>query len=253
MKEFKCNACVIMLIVFGILNLIYYILLNSRGITFAPFFFVFSMILIFLGIIKYIKPDVLIYFKTSIAFKLLIYIFILFFLSFLIIESMIIYWSYKKESVKADYIIILGAGVRGTTPSLTLYERLNTGIKCINRNPDASIILSGGKGTDEEISEAEAMRRYLITHGIDEKRIILEDKSRNTEQNIMYSKRKIEEKEDSRSVKVLLVTSNFHMFRASFLARKAGIHVFCYSAPIPAWLVPTYYIREYFAVFKSYI
>lgn len=240
------------LIVLGIVDFIYYIILRLRGVTFTTFFFITSILGMILGILEYFNviPKMK---NASIILKSFKYVFLLVILSFFIVELLIVYWGQKKYLVKADYVIILGAGVRGTTPSLILYERLKSGLKCIDNNPKAFVVLSGGKGPGEDISEAEAMRRYLLAQGVDEKRIILEDRSEDTEQNILYSKNKIMKREGSEQVNVLLVTSNFHMFRAGFLLRRAGFHAFYYSAPIPAWLIPAYYIREYFAVFKSYI
>jgi uncharacterized SAM-binding protein YcdF (DUF218 family) len=249
---FKYRVIGLVLIMSGIVDFIYYILIHSRGITFSTFFFATSIALVGAGIIGYIAEESNILKKLLLMLKPIKFIFFLIMLSFLIIEATIIYWGTIRQLTKTDYIIIFGAGVRGTIPSLTLYERLKAGLKCIYNNPEALIILSGGKGPGEDISEAEAMKRFLMERGVNEKRLVLEDKSRDTRQNILFSKDKIKEMRGNENVSVMLVTSNFHMFRAGFLARRAGIKGFYYSAPILPWLVPTYYIREYFAVLKSF-
>lgn len=249
----KYNIVGIIAIVIGIIDFIYYIFIRIKGVTFAAFFLLTSIILIGAGVTACFCLDINELKKLCLRLELLKYVFFILVLSFLIIEGIIVYCGTIRDSAKPDYIIILGAGVRGTTPSLTLYERLKAGLTCISDNPEALVILSGGKGPGEDISEAEAMRRYFLGHGINEKRLMLEDESRDTRQNILFSKSKIQTRNHSEEVKVLLVTSNFHMFRSGFLAKRAGLNVSYYSASIPTWLIPTYYIREYFAVVKSYL
>jgi uncharacterized SAM-binding protein YcdF (DUF218 family) len=187
-------------------------------------------------------------------FKLLKVVFCIVFICFIGIEAEII--SYPKHNEKKDdYIIVLGAGLdNGRTPNLILQERLDTAIKTIKENPAENIVLSGGQGADESLSEAEAMSEYLQERGIDKEKIILEDKSKDTNENLKYSKEKIEaySHKSLDEVSVKIVTTDFHAFRSSILAKKNGyVNFDNYSSSIVWYFVPSTYIREAFAVVKS--
>jgi uncharacterized SAM-binding protein YcdF (DUF218 family) len=179
----------------------------------------------------------------------------LFILSFFIAEVLIIGSGSKKEADTPDYVVILGAGLWGDTPSLTLAQRLDSSldlIKVVAGN--TKIVVSGGQGPGETISEAEAMKKYLIDRGISEDRIIKEDKSTSTQENLIYTRKLLREIDSRENIRVTIVTSNFHMYRSKVLARNAGFEeVQCWSAPITPYLIPTYYIREYMAVIKSLV
>lgn len=240
----------------GIASLCYYFGTLSVGIPLAAFFLLLGILLIIIGCIclvpkdnKYLKK-----FKYPIkVFKILALIFII---SFAIAEAFIVYAGAHNQEVKAPYVVILGAQVRGETPSNTLYRRLQTGLEYIKKYPEAKIILSGGKGPGEKISEAEAMKRYLVGKGVDGERIIEEDKSENTLQNLENTRKIIDaenKKNGMSSNSIVIVTSNFHMFRAKFLAGRVGLKAYGCPASILNWLIPGSYVREYFAVFKSLI
>lgn len=176
------------------------------------------------------------------------------FICFIIIEALIInYPKYNRNS--DDYIIVLGAGLdNGGVPNLILRERLDIAIKCTKENLAQYIVLSGGQGTDESTSEAQAMSEYLQAKGIEKNKIILEDKSRDTNENLKYSKEKIEEfsNKSISDIKVKIVTTDFHAFRSSILAKKNGYKNFDnYSSTMPWYFVPSTYARESIAVIKS--
>ncbi len=176
------------------------------------------------------------------------------FICFIIIEALIInYPKYNRNS--DDYIIVLGAGLdNGGVPNLILRERLDIAIKCMKENLAQYIVLSGGQGTDESTSEAQAMSEYLQAKGIEKNKIILEDKSRDTNENLKYSKEKIEESSSKSisDIKVKIVTTDFHAFRSSVLAKKNGYKNFDnYSSTMPWYFVPSTYARESIAVIKS--
>ncbi len=124
---------------------------------------------------------------------------------------------------KLDYIIVLGAQVREDGPSVVLKYRLDTAVDYLNANPDTLCIVSGGKGANEPFSEAEGMANYLTEKGIAAERILLEDQSVNTAENIRYSKKLMEESYDT----VGIVTNNFHVFRAVKIAEKQGMESVC--------------------------
>ncbi len=176
------------------------------------------------------------------------------FICFIIIEALIIsYPKYNRNS--DDYIIVLGAGLdNGGVPNLILRERLDIAIKCMKENLAQYIVLSGGQGIDESTSEAQAMSEYLQARGIEKNKIILEDKSRDTNENLKYSKEKIEEFSNKpiSDIKVKIVTTDFHAFRSSILAKKKGYKNFDnYSSNMPWYFAPSTYVRESIAVIKS--
>jgi len=105
----------------------------------------------------------------------------------IVLEGILIYHSTKEADPKADYLIVLGAQVKGTTVSKILRKRLDTAVDYLADNPLTQVIVSGGQGNGEAISEAEAMKAYLLSKGIKEDRILKEDKSTKTNENIRFS------------------------------------------------------------------
>jgi uncharacterized SAM-binding protein YcdF (DUF218 family) len=186
-------------------------------------------------------------------FKRILKIIILFCIAtFIIVESIIVFNVKSEENAEVDYLMILGAGLRGKEISLTLQERMEKGVEYLNKNPEALVIVSGGQGPDEEITEAEAMKKYLLDHGINEARIIKEDKSTSTMENFKNTK-EIVLKDHSENIRILIVTNDFHMFRSKLLAKRNGFIVFGLPSKTPWSILPNCYIREYFAVLKSLV
>lgn len=172
------------------------------------------------------------------------------FLLFIIIEAVIIHGSLEEPQDDADYLIILGAKVNGTQPSLILRYRIEAGIEYLKRNPDTMVIASGGQGADEGISEAQCIYNELVKAGIEPERIRLEEYSTSTKENLEYSSRLLQKETDS----VVLTTTDFHLFRAMRLAGKTGYqNISGNSAKSVWWLIPTNYTREFLAVIKEYM
>jgi len=147
----------------------------------------------------------------------------------------------------AAFMIVLGAKVNGSTPSLEFSKRIEEGIKYAKENPNTKIVLTGGKGADENISESEAARNAFLNAGIDESRIYIETKSISTDENFKYAG-KIIEKEGSKDQLCLVVSSQFHLYRASKLAEKYGFsRVSGLGSVGLKVLLPQYYAREYAA------
>lgn len=142
-------------------------------------------------------------------------------------------------------LIVLGAMVDGEIPSRTLQYRLDTALVYLQAHPETRAVLSGGKGPGESISEAEAMRRYLVAGGIDEKRLLLEEQSTSTVENLRNSFSLLGP-EGSQSVAV--VSSAFHLLRAELIAWRLGGHVSGLGAKTDVWLLPNYYLREFLGV-----
>lgn len=153
------------------------------------------------------------------------------------------------REVACDYVIVLGAGLDGSTPSLTLVDRLKRTAEYMNSFPESVAIVSGGQGHGEDITEAEAMERYLINHGIEASRIIKEGKARNTNENFIYSYDIINERGGG---SIAVVSSDYHIFRARLLCKKQGIAATMLSAKssLPV-LRLNYAVREGFALIKA--
>lgn len=156
-----------------------------------------------------------------------------------------------KKPQKNTNAIVLGCAVHGTKPSLMLERRLKAALSYLEENPSANAVLSGGKGPGEAITEAQCMFEYLTEHGISETRLYLEDQSENTAQNIQYSKEILQTFQTE--TEIAIITNEFHQYRASILAKNAGLTPYSINGKTLLHLLPTYYIRELYAVLKQWI
>lgn len=168
--------------------------------------------------------------------------------SFILIEGFLVYNIGHHQSVESleevDYMIVLGAGLRGEDVSPTLKARLDQAIAYYNLHPKTMIIVSGGQGPDEVISEAEAMRRYLEEMGILRESIIKEDRSTTTLENIAFSKEILMTREETVE-SVLIITHDYHLFRAQMLAYFMDLESIGLSAESSLLGRINYLIREY--------
>lgn len=170
--------------------------------------------------------------------------------SFVLVEGLIIYTGNQKHNEDVDYLIVLGAGLYGEVPSPVLKTRLNVASAYLLEHDDVFVIVSGGQGLNEHITEAEAMAKYLWNEGVEADRIIMENQATSTFENLKYSLEMVEELKD---VKVGIVTNKFHMFRSMMLAKRLGLDGVGFPSEIPPSIVVKSYLREYFAFFKSFI
>ncbi len=148
-------------------------------------------------------------------------------------------------------VVVLGCKVNGTAPSLMLEARLDAAYDFLVENPETTVIVSGGKGDDEQISEAQCMYDYLVDRGIPHDRIIMENKSASTYENLKFSKEIIEQKNLCRDVTI--ITDGFHQLRADMIASELEINSYNVSAKTQIWLLPTYWVREWFGVAHQFI
>ena len=165
---------------------------------------------------------------------------------FCIVEGFIVAAMYTQPVKDLDYIIVLGAAVRGEEPTSPMILRMERALAYLEENPRTVAVASGGRGSGEEISEAECIYRYLSEHGITPDRIMKEERSANTLQNIQYSFALIPE-----GASAGVVTSSFHLYRAMLVARQTG-HPDVVGIPAKT-LLPLgihYTVREFFAVGK---
>ncbi|MCL2808479.1 MAG: YdcF family protein [Treponema sp.] len=190
-----------------------------------------------------------IFIKTKKIIKIICVILIISFsLPLVVIESLIFINARSHKYENAEYIIILGAGLYRGAPSLTLLRRINAAINYSNENPDVKIIVSGGTGEGQRTSEAAAMARVLLNNGINADRIIIEDKSSSTYENLKFSGELISDL----NKKIVISSSEFHLFRAKIIAKKLGYNdVGVLASRTPGILLPNYYMREYFAILKT--
>jgi len=144
-----------------------------------------------------------------------------------------------------QYIVVLGAKVNGTAPSLSLSDRIHAAASYLKSHPETLAVLSGGQGADEGISEAECMFRELTALGIDPDRLLLEDKATSTWENLKFSLDLIEEQTGIRPTSIGLVSSEYHLFRAGLFAKDCGVEAVGIPAPT-AWasLRLNYFLRE---------
>lgn len=143
-------------------------------------------------------------------------------------------------------LVVLGCQMKESGPSLMLRRRLDAAYDYLIEHKNVKVIVSGGKGADEPVSEASGMKDYLTARGISSDRIFVEDKSKNTEENIAFSKEIIER--ENLCEDITIVTDGYHQLRADIFADRQGIRSYNISAPTSAWLVPTYWVREWFGV-----
>ena len=205
------------MIIIGVLSIL------EWGISFSSIFLIVSMALIYIVII------------------------IIFVSLFLLLEGLILLnINETKDADKVDNIdtmIVLGAKVNGTEISNTLKLRLDKAIEYYNKHKSVNIIVSGGQGNDENITEALAMKNYLISNGVNSNNIIEENKATTTLENIIYSKKILDN--INNKGKVLIVTSDYHLFRGRLIASILGIENegICSTSSISGRLY--YMIREY--------
>lgn len=140
-----------------------------------------------------------------------------------ITEAIIIHASFGDPQEQVDYVVVLGAKVNRDGPSVSLWDRICAAYTYMEEHPEVIAVVSGGQGTDEPITEAECMYRELVELGIDPKRIWIEDEATSTWENLNFSLDLIEEKTGARPERLGVLSSEYHLFRASLFARACGV------------------------------
>ena len=138
-------------------------------------------------------------------------------------EYHIIQASFGTPEAEAEYLVVLGAKVRDDGPSVSLWDRINAAADYLKAHEDTIAIVSGGQGEDEPITEAQCMHDELVKLGIDESRIWMEDKATSTDENMRFTLDLIEEKTGTRPEKLAILSSEYHLYRSSLIAKKLGI------------------------------
>lgn len=149
-------------------------------------------------------------------------------------------------------LLVLGCQVQGSSPSLLLRDRIEAAAEYLAEHPEAVAVLSGGQGSGEQISEAECMYRELIARGIQAQRLYLEAQSRNTLENMRFSKTLMEQQ--GLKGPVAVVSNDFHIYRAMKMAEDVGIEACALAAKSNYWFCrPTYMLREAMAMIKYWL
>jgi uncharacterized SAM-binding protein YcdF (DUF218 family) len=148
-------------------------------------------------------------------------------------------------------VVVLGSQVKGSEPSLDLLQRINAATDYLKANPQAKCIVSGGQGENEQVTEASVMQRYLVQNGIDASRIIEEDTSTTTQENLKNSLKIIEQRSFSKNIAI--VTDEYHQFRAGVIARRTGLTPYSVCAHTPWFIFSACYARELLAITKAVV
>jgi len=161
-------------------------------------------------------------------------------------------WSGTRNTVTyhEDAVVVLGAAVHGSTLSPTLERRLGAALAYHALNPRALVVVSGGQGSGEDLPEGNAMRAYLVAHGVPEASVLVEDRATSTEENFAFSRRLLDATLPA-GYSVAFVTSEFHVVRAERIAAASGLRATHLSCPTPWYFWPTNYLRESLALAAS--
>ncbi len=138
-------------------------------------------------------------------------------------EAIIISASFGDPKEQAEYMVVLGAKVRSDGPSVSLWDRIYAAADYLEAHPKVTAVVSGGQGADEPMTEAQAMYDELVKLGIDPSRILLEDKATSTWENLNFSLNLIEETTGVRPETLGILSSEYHLFRASLFAKECGV------------------------------
>jgi uncharacterized SAM-binding protein YcdF (DUF218 family) len=163
-----------------------------------------------------------------------------------------IYGSHNTADYTEDVVIILGAGVHGDRASIPLARRLDTAIEYYNKNPDVIFIVTGGQGAQETATEAEVMKKYLVSRDIPGSIIIEENRATSTTENFRYSLEILHERFPN-GFSAAFITTNFHIYRAENLAQYEGISARHLSSSTQWHTATIDYARECLAVLKMWV
>lgn len=194
---------------------------------------------------KLTKSGILKYCKISVIIILCI--------EFVLVSFIAIYGVADNVDYTEDAVVVLGAGIRGERVTLPLKMRLDKAIEYHSKNPQAVIVVTGGRGFQETVTEAYAMEKYLIEHGIKKDKIIKEEEATSTEENMKFSKALLDKCFDD-EYSVAVISNNFHIFRGTYNAKRAGFELVTHMHAGLQWynLIPCY-LRESLAVLKMLV
>ena len=152
-----------------------------------------------------------------------------------ITEAVIIRASFGDPGEHVDYVVVLGAKVNADGPSVSLMDRICAAYEYAESHPDTVLVLSGGQGTDEPITEAECMYRELLALGVDHLQLRMEDYATSTWENLNFSLEFIKNETGTRPTKIGVLSSEYHLFRASLFAKACGVEFVGIPARTSRW------------------
>lgn len=187
--------------------------------------------------------------------KVILCLLLVFLLIFSGCLGVVLYGSHSEMEDDAEIMVILGCQVYSWGPSILLQDRLDTALLYLEEHPEMTVVVTGGKGDDEHASEAQVMFDYLVTHGIPEEQILLEDQSRNTVENMIFTNLLLAEQGYDVTEEILVVSNGFHLARTRMLFERiwgTDENLNTLAAPSSHW--PSrmkMYVREPLALIKS--
>ena len=172
----------------------------------------------------------------------------------IVVGCFVAHASFGDAETLCEYVVVLGAGLHGSTPSRSLRERLKAAGAYLTEHPDVICIVSGGQGPDEDLSEAQCMYHELEAMGIDTGRIWIEDQSTSTQENLAFSMALIEQKTGTRPTRIGVLSSEYHLLRASLFAKEQGVEAIGIPArtTLPV-LFLNYFLREIAGICHYYV
>lgn len=178
-------------------------------------------------------------------------------LAFAALLGAVLHGSYDHVQGDPQIMVILGCQVKSWGPSILLQDRLDKALDYLEEHPDMTVVVSGGQGPDEHITEAQAMYDYLVVHGVNGEQILLEEESHNTVQNLKYTRELLESEGYDLTADIVVVSNGFHLTRVQMLWERvwgSGDNLSTLAAPsshMPSRL--KMYIREPIALVKSFV
>ena len=178
-------------------------------------------------------------------------------LAFAALLGAVLHGSYDHVQGDPQIMVILGCQVKSWGPSILLQDRLDKALDYLEEHPDMTVVVSGGQGPDEHVTEAQAMYDYLLAHGVNGEQILLEEESHNTVQNLKYTRELLESEGYDLTADIVVVSNGFHLTRVQMLWERvwgSGDNLSTLAAPsshMPSRL--KMYIREPIALVKSFV
>lgn len=170
---------------------------------------------------------------------------------FIVVSCLMLHAAAAKAPENAT-VIVLGAGLNGDQPSRMLRDRLDAAARYLEANPESPCIVSGGQGADEICTEASVMRRYLLEKGIAPERVVMEDRSTSTSENLRFSRELMESR--GFSEQVVIATQEFHQYRAQTFAEQQGLsEAGACTCRTPLYLLGCYWVREFAGICRMWL
>ncbi len=240
-RKRKFPVLSILIIVLAQMSILYIIFLPPNIASFFPLGL--ALCLLIFKFFGYLERNKI----ADIIYKFMIFALCYFTITFSALCISTIVHTFIPPTTNHDAIVVLGAGLnKGDQLSRTLKARLDKTL-AIYDNSGKPIIVSGGQGSDELISEAQAMKTYLVENGINEDNIYMEDKSTSTKQNFLYSEDILDDLFED-NYEILYVSSNFHIFRSFIYMTRADIYGAGIGCNTPWYMLPRDLLREYLAI-----